>query len=594
MRGLKLKILLLTLVPIMLVLLSISGLAIYNKYQSENQLLTDHLNSYRTLLESGDLSFDTTQDKQKSSDLLNQQVILAEILHSDYSVVYSSENSAAPLITQEEQSEVDAAFQGIQTTKTITKNNKPAFSIITPLVVNGVVVGALHQILSETDSSARVMQYAIFILSLMLAGLFICFVLIYLLLDGTVLKNIYKLKQATLEIQKGNLTKEIQVKTNDEIGELAASFNKMTKNLLRSRKSVEDKVKELSAEHGKLSSLVESVKLGVVMVDLSLNVVLANSAAKKILGKGPEENIVFHELSEKIKGSINISQALSYYVKSGKPLNVQEVVIEERYFRLFMSPVRDIIEKIFIGAVVVIEDITDEKMLDKMRTEIVSITSHQLRTPLTIIKGNLEMVLEGDVGPISDAQKDLLSDSYKGNERMIKLINDLMDAAKIDEGKFVVALESAQLEDVVKEIVSEISPLAVTKKVQLSYDYPPKPLSPVKINRLKVKQVLQNLIVNAIQYSSVGDKGKVNVEIKEDDGFLKFMVKDNGVGIPAAEQDKLFERFFRGSNVTKMDPGGGTGLGLYIAKAIVEQSGGKIWFESKEGEGTAFYATFPC
>jgi Signal transduction histidine kinase len=406
-------------------------------------------------------------------------------------------------------------------------------------------------------------------------------------------KDLKLLRNLAEEVRRGNLKAKTNIKSGDEIGDLARSFNQMTENLLKSRQGMEEKVKELSAEHGKLSSLVESVRLGVVMVDLSLNVILANSAAKKVLGKSPDKAITFSDLSEKLKGSVNISQALSFYVKSGKPLNVQEVTIDDRYFRLFMSPVRDIVDKIFIGAVVVIEDITDEKMLDKMRTEIVSITSHQLRTPLTIIKGNLEMVLGGDVGPISDAQKDLLSDSYKGNERMIKLINDLMDAAKIDEGKFNLTPEPAQLEDVVKEITTEIAPLAVTKKVHLIYDYPSKSLPSVKINKMKVKQVLQNLIVNAVMYSSVDDKGKVAVAIKEEGGFLQFEVKDNGVGIPAAEQGKLFERFFRGSNVSKLDPGGGTGLGLYIAKAIIEQSGGKIWFDSKENEGTTFFATFP-
>jgi signal transduction histidine kinase len=406
-------------------------------------------------------------------------------------------------------------------------------------------------------------------------------------------KDLKLLRNLAEEVRRGNLKAKTNIKSGDEIGDLAKSFNQMTENLLKSRQGMEEKVKELSAEHGKLSSLVESVRLGVVMVDLSLNVILANSAAKKVLGKSPDKAITFSDLSEKLKGSVNISQALSFYVKSGKPLNVQEVTIDDRYFRLFMSPVRDIVDKIFIGAVVVIEDITDEKMLDKMRTEIVSITSHQLRTPLTIIKGNLEMVLGGDVGPISEPQKDLLSDSYKGNERMIKLINDLMDAAKIDEGKFALTPEPAQLEDVVKEIIAEIGKLAVNKKVELSYNYPDKPLPSVKINKMKVKQVLQNLIVNAVMYSSVDDKGKVAVAIKEEGGFLQFEVKDNGVGIPAAEQGKLFERFFRGSNVSKLDPGGGTGLGLYIAKAIIEQSGGKIWFDSKENEGTTFFATFP-
>ncbi|MDD4901997.1 MAG: ATP-binding protein [Patescibacteria group bacterium] len=414
-----------------------------------------------------------------------------------------------------------------------------------------------------------------------------------LLLALYLTKNIRVLKNAAEEITKGNLKVKTNINTRDEIGDLARSFNHMTERLLQSRTNLEGKIKELSEEHGRMSSLVESVKLGVIMVDLSLNVILANSAAKKVLGGPDAKEITFRDVSEKIKGSVDISQALSYYVHTGTPLNIQEVMIGESYFRLFMSPVRDIIEQVFIGAVVVMEDITEQKKLDKMRTEIVSITSHQLRTPSTIIKGNLEMVLGGEVGEITKDQRELLDDTYLGNQRMIRLINDLMDVAKIDEGKFKLALEPAQLEEVVAEVVKLIAPLAKEKHVTLTYDHPATPFPPVKVNRQRVLQVAQNIIDNAIKYSSNGDKGQVLVMIQEGSKFLELIVKDNGIGIPEDEQDKMFERFSRGSNTTKLDPGGGSGLGLYIAKAVVEQGGGRIWFESKENAGTTFHTTFP-
>jgi signal transduction histidine kinase len=406
-------------------------------------------------------------------------------------------------------------------------------------------------------------------------------------------RNIRVLKNAAEEVTKGNLNTKADVKSGDEIGELAQSFNHMTGRLLESRDNLEGKIKELSEEHGRMSSLVESVKLGVIMVDLSLNIILSNSAARKILGKATAKKVNFKDLSEKIKGSVDISQALSYYVHTGTPLNIQEVIIDDRYFRLFMSPVRDIVEKVFIGAVVIMEDITDQKKLDKMRTEIVSITSHQLRTPSTIIKGNFEMVLGGDVGEVTPQQKELLQDTYMGNQRMIRLINDLMDVAKIDEGKFKLALESAQLEDLVKEVVNNLQPLAKEKHVKLIYNYPASPLPPVKINAQRVTQVIQNITDNAVKYSSNGDKGEVTVDIQEGAKSLEVIVKDNGIGIPESEQGKMFERFSRGSNTTKLDPGGGSGLGLYIAKAVVEQGGGRVWFESKENEGTTFHTTYP-
>jgi signal transduction histidine kinase len=405
-------------------------------------------------------------------------------------------------------------------------------------------------------------------------------------LSGVITRPIISLRNAAEKIASGELNTRAEIKSKDEIGELAVDFNNMVKEM-------QTRTRKLSEGLGRLQSLVESVKLGVIMVDLSLNVVLSNSAANKMLGKPIKKKLTFKDLSEKIKSTVDISQALSYYVHTGTPLNIQEVMIEDKYFRLFMSPVRDINEKIFIGAVVVIEDITEQKMLDKMRTEIVSITSHQLRTPTTIVKGNLEMLMSPEVGELNSQQKEILNDTFLGNQRMIRLINDLMDVAKIDEGKFKLISEPAQLEEVIAEVVKILAPLARERKVTLDYHRPTVSLPPVKINRERVLQTLQNIIDNALKYSSSRTDGKVEVEISEGSKFLEVLVKDNGIGIPAAEQDKIFERFSRGSNSTKMDPGGGSGLGLYIAKAVVEQGGGRIWFDSKENEGTIFHTTFP-
>lgn len=584
----------LILTPIGIILTLIGGLTVNNEKNAENQLLLDRFNSFRVLLESGDLSFDTTQDKAKLENLLSEKVVLSEILRNDYSVVYSSENSALPLISESEKNDVDNAFAGFETIKNeVGDNGEPVLSVVTPLVVNNKVVAVLHQVLSREEYFSRVRQYSIFIISISLVGIIVSYLSIHILLYRLVLRNIFKLKRYADEIKKGKLDTKIDIKTEDEIGELAASFNQMVKKLLESRRHIEKNMEDLSREHSKLSSLVEGVRLGVVMVDLNLNVILANSAAKSVVSGSPDKDFSFKELSKKIKGKMDVSQALSYYVKSGKFLNIQEAMINDRYFRFFMSPVRDIAEKVFIGAVMVMEDITEEKELDKMRTEIISITSHQLRTPSTIVKGNLEMILGGDLGKVNKKQKELLDDTYLGNQRMIRLINDLMDVAKIDEGKFVLNTESVHLEDLVDNVVNALKPFAKEKKVSLSYDRPKDSLAPVKINSQRVGQVLQNLIDNAIKYSSGQKKGEVNIQLREGVKFIEFLVADNGIGIPEKEQGKMFERFSRGSNSTKLDPGGGSGLGLYIAKAIVESGGGKLWFESKENAGTTFHATFP-
>ena len=147
----------------------------------------------------------------------------------------------------------------------------------------------------------------------------------------------------------------------------------------------------------------------------------------------------------------------------------------------------------------------------------------------------------------------------------------------------------------VSQSVKDLLPFAQKTGVSLSYEPPAEALPEIKIDSQKIKQAIQNIMENSIKYSKLDHQGKVEVKVQKDESgkFLKIVVKDNGVGIPKLEQEKIFQRFYRGSNTTRMDPGGGSGIGLFIDKAAIERHGGKIWFESQEGKGTTFYVVLP-
>ncbi len=262
---LKYKMLLLTIVPLTVVLLVIGGLTINNKASIERELLLQRLNSYRVLIESGDLSFETSSDKVKLEALLDEKVEFSEILGKNYAVIYSSENSAAPLFTEAEKEEIDEAFQGIETTKNIEarEGKRAAFVIISPLIVNNKVVAVLHQGLSNEKSGQRVREYAIYIFVSILGGVLICFVLISILSKRVILRNIYSLKQTATEISNGNLDYQIRSSSNDELGELAKHFNTMTEALRSQRqelkgysskleKEVAERTKELTEKNEEL------------------------------------------------------------------------------------------------------------------------------------------------------------------------------------------------------------------------------------------------------------------------------------------------------------------------------------------------------
>ncbi len=259
---LRYKTLLLTIVPMAIILVIISGLTVNNKINTERELLLGRLSSYRVLLESGDLAFETSANKAKLEQFFNEKVEFSEILGRNYRVIYSSENSAAPLITEEEKKEVDDAFQGIETTKNIgeREGKKTAFVIITPLIVNNKIVAVIHQGLSNEKSNGRVMEYAFFIVFLILCGIATCFIFVWFLMNKAMLTNIYKLKHATMEVQKGNLDTVTEARSKDELGNLSTAFNAMIQEIKGSRKKLEEYSRELEEKVGERTKELEESK----------------------------------------------------------------------------------------------------------------------------------------------------------------------------------------------------------------------------------------------------------------------------------------------------------------------------------------------
>ena len=243
-----------------------------------------------------------------------------------------------------------------------------------------------------------------------------------------------------------------------------------------------------------------------------------------------------------------------------------------------------------VGTLVIIHDITREKTVERMKTEFVSIAAHQLRTPISAIKWTLRMVLDGDFGPVTKEQKDFLEKTYQSNERMINLINDLLNVTRIEEGRYLYNITAVNLEDLVAKIADTYTEILKHKRLTLEYQKPASPLSKVKVDVEKISLVVSNLIENSLKYTPAG--GTIHVAVLEAEGRIKVSVKDSGIGILKSQQDRIFTKYFRGLNVLRMETEG-TGLGLFICKNIVETHGGKIWFDSEENKGTTFFFSLP-
>lgn len=229
---------------------------------------------------------------------------------------------------------------------------------------------------------------------------------------------------------------------------------------------------------------------------------------------------------------------------------------------------------------------TNEKLrkLDETKDEFISMASHQLRTPLTSIKGYLSMVLEGDAGDVTDAQKKMLNQAFVSSQRMVYLISDLLNLSRLNTGKFVIDPSPVDLRDIVAAEIDQLRETAKARDIAIAYDAPSS-LPTLMLDETKIHQVVMNFMDNAIYYTVPG--GSVIISLTETPTAVEFRVKDSGIGVPRAEQRHLFSKFYRAPNARKLRPDG-TGLGLFMSKKVIAAQDGAVIFESEEGKGSTF------
>jgi signal transduction histidine kinase len=244
-----------------------------------------------------------------------------------------------------------------------------------------------------------------------------------------------------------------------------------------------------------------------------------------------------------------------------------------------------------------IESATDElrssnaqlRGLDTAKDEFVSMASHQLRTPLTSVKGYISMVLEGDAGKITKMQKQLLSEAFTSSERMVHLINDFLNVSRVQTGKFMIDRHMVDLARVVKQEVKSLQTTAESRDLRLKAELPPKPVM-MNVDEGKIRQVLMNFIDNALFYSRPDTEIRVVLRVFPNE--IRLEVIDHGIGVPARQQANLFTKFFRADNARMQRPDG-TGVGLYLAKMVIDGHDGRLIFSSKEGQGSTFGFRLP-
>lgn len=352
----------------------------------------------------------------------------------------------------------------------------------------------------------------------------------------------------------------------------------------------EDKLSELKLKQ--FEAVVRDTDDAVITKTLEGVVTGWNSGAQKLYGYTAKEMIgksisiiippEHNDLDELLK-RVSIGERIPSYATIRKRKNGSLVDVA-----MTISPIHSDDGGI-VGASVVARDSTKEKIVDKEKTEFVSLASHQLKTPIGSMEWNLEMLISGDYGQVSDQQKEILSQTYTMSKRMNDLVNALLNISRIDTGVFIIEPEALDWPKLCDEVLVEMEPRRVKKGHELIKDFQEN-LPQVSADLKLLRIVFQNFISNAMKYSP--DNGNIKVSLRTDDNNIIFSVANNGEPIPKAEQSKIFGKMFRASNAQQQDPEG-NGLGLYMVKQIVENGGGKIWFTSSEGEDTVFSCSFP-
>lgn len=456
------------------------------------------------------------------------------------------------------------------------KTGRRLWVLSTPVEANEEVIGAVY-VIAEMENVFEQMDE---INSIFMTGTAIALVItaiLGILLARTITRPMSDMRKQALVMAKGNFSRKVRVYGDDEIGQLAVTFNNLTKKLQESQSSTE-------GERRKLSSVLANMTDGVISTDRRGRVNLINEPAAQLLNVssetvmnqpiievlGLEEEYKFEDLLEE-RESIILD-----YSKKNRPFILRgnfSVIQKETGF--------------VNGLITVLHDITEQEKIESERREFVANVSHELRTPLTTMRSYLEALAEG-AWKDEEIAPSFLSVTQNETERMIRLVNDLLQLSKMDSKDYRLKTGWVNFNKFYDHIIDRFE---MSKNVDITFKRDlPKEAYFVDIDEDKITQVLYNVISNSLKYSPEG--GQVTFRVRASDGFIIVSITDQGVGIPKNVIDKIFDRFYRVDKARARNLGG-TGLGLAIAKEMVVAHGGKIWAESVDGKGTTVFFTLP-
>jgi len=569
---------------ILVVLVSMGTLGVY----LANSITSSQVASLRSQLENeakitaeASLPAFLGPDKKESLDILAKKLgkqidARVTIIDLDGTVLGDSEKDPSVMENHAGRPEVrDALAKGVgESTRYSTTLGHKMMYVAVPIYSGSEVLGVARVSLALTAVESLVNRVRISVIAAMaIASLMV--ILAAWLITRTTTKPIRELTNASKRIASGKLGQEITIGARDEARELARAFNQMS---LKLREMVET----ISEDRSRLASILDNMADGVIMTDTEGKIVLVNRATEKIfqirsegaLGRPLIEAVRDHEVNEVLKSCLETGQEQVAQFESSS---------SERFLRVIAVPIND---GRMSGALLLFQDLTELRDLQTMRRELVGNISHEFRTPLAGIKAMVETLRDGAVDD-KETAKDFLVRIEGEVDRLTHMVAELTELSRIETGKAHLKLEPLDLNLLIDEVVTQLRPQAERQQLSISKE-PAAGLPSVHADKERIRQVIVNIIHNAIKFTHPG--GRITVTTRRLDESVAVDITDTGIGIAKDNLPRIFERFYKADRARSR---GGTGMGLAIAKHIVEAHGGNIWAESKEGKGSTFTFSLP-
>lgn len=440
--------------------------------------------------------------------------------------------------------------------------------------------------LAKSEAAAGVAQLWFYRTLLFASVLVVAGLLLAFFLANRIVEPLRQLTATTARMAGGDLNARVTVSSRDEVGVLAAEYNRMAERIRQLRSS--DLGKLLVAQQT-TEAAIYSLYDPVIVTDGEGCVTKLNHAAEEIFGS-ETENTGKH-VGEVARDS-RIAGAVAEALASQRPVagegmsSILPLAVDglERAFRLRTTPMRDNDNRL-LGAVTLLEDITHLREIDRLKSEFIATASHELRTPLTSVQMGVHLLLEGALGELTDNQNEVLQACRQDCERLDKLMRDLLDLSRIEAGESQPQLAPVRTKDLISTAVKELRPQVETKGLGLRVEVPID-LPTVMVDRLQIERVLSNLVINALRHTK---QGEITIGAEQRDSHVAVSVSDTGSGIPTEYLPHIFDKFVQVPDA----PTGGAGLGLSISKSIVEAHDGQISVQSQVGRGTTFTFTLP-